>query len=101
MPKFAVTRILRFVDCASLYNHVNKTTLVHNFSCMFISILYMFWATVCSSSGEITINVTPGICHSMWMTVWYAGWDETSNHPHTVTITGCRMIQLFLLMMGT
>jgi len=21
------------------------------------------------------INATPGICHSVWMTVWYAGWD--------------------------
>jgi hypothetical protein len=23
------------------------------------------------------INKTPGICHSVWMTVWPAGWDET------------------------
>jgi len=32
---------------------VNKTKLVHNFSCMFIYILYMFRVTMCPSSGEI------------------------------------------------
>jgi hypothetical protein len=48
---------------------------------MFISILYMFRATMCLSSGENNcINTTPGICHSVWMTVWYAGWDEYSLH---------------------
>jgi hypothetical protein len=90
-----------FGECASLYNHVNKANLVHNFSCMFISILYMFRATVPIIRRNNFINATPGIYHSMWMTVWYAGWDEISNHPYTVTNTGCRMIQLFLLMMGT
>ena len=37
---------LCFVDRASLYNLVNKTNLVHNFSCVFISILCMFRATI-------------------------------------------------------
>jgi hypothetical protein len=27
------------------------------------------------------INTTPGICHSLWMTIWYAGWDEIPFHP--------------------
>jgi len=32
---------------------------------LFIPVLYMFWATKCSSSGEsIVINMTSGICHS-------------------------------------
>jgi len=39
------------------YNLVNKTNLVHNFSCMSISILYIFWATMCPSSGEITLSM--------------------------------------------
>jgi hypothetical protein len=87
---------------ASLHNLVNKTNL-----CMFISILYMFRATMCPSSGEITINTTPGICQSVLMTVWYAGLDGTS-HPayqtviHTeLQIPGVVLMQLFLLMMGT
>ena len=33
-------------------------------------------------------NAIPGICHSVWMTVWYAGWDE---HPHRVTYTRYRI----------
>ena len=48
-------QFLRFVDCASLYNLVNKANLVHNFLSMFISFLYMFWASMCPSSGEITV----------------------------------------------
>jgi len=38
---------LCFVERASLYNLVNKTNLVHNFFDMFISILYIFRATMC------------------------------------------------------
>jgi len=34
------------------------------------------------------INATPGICHSMWMNVWYAG-CVTDDHPHRVTNTRC------------
>ena len=40
-----------------LYHLVNKANLVHNFSCMFISILYMFRAAMCPSSGEITVSM--------------------------------------------
>jgi hypothetical protein len=56
-PEDNILRILGFVDGASLYNLANKTNLVHSFSCMFISILYMFWATMCPSSGEITVSM--------------------------------------------
>ena len=63
---------------------------------MFMSFLYMFRATMCPSSGEITIYATLGICHSVWMTVWYAGWNEIppcipDTHPHRVTNTKCRI----------
>jgi hypothetical protein len=48
--------ILCFVDCASLYNLVNRTNFVHNvFLTVFIAFLYMFQATMCPSSGEITV----------------------------------------------
>jgi len=33
------------------------------------------------------INVIPGINHSVWTTVWYAGWDETSRRPYRATYT--------------
>ena len=56
-PEDSIPRILCFVDRAYLYNLVNKTNLVHSFSCMFISIPYMFRATMCPSSGEITVSM--------------------------------------------
>jgi len=40
---------------------------------MFISILYMFRAAMCPSSGDYCINATLGLCHSVEMTVWFAG----------------------------
>jgi hypothetical protein len=36
------------------------------------------------------IYTTPGICHSVWMTDWYAEWDR-NGHPHRVTNTRCRI----------
>jgi len=42
---------------------------------LFISLLYMFLATQCSSSGESNcINTSPGIYHS----AWYAGQEGIS-----------------------
>jgi len=53
---------------------------------MFISFLYMFWATMCPPSGEITGSRRRLI---FWMTVWYAEWNEIprcipDSHPHRV-----------------
>ena len=40
-------------------------------------------------------NATLIICHSVWMTVWYAGWNEHSTlhtrHPHRVTNPKCHI----------
>jgi hypothetical protein len=47
--------ILSFVYRESLYNLVNKAQLVKIFFSIFISFLYMFRATMCPSSGEITV----------------------------------------------
>jgi len=86
---------------------------------MFISILYLFRATMFPSSGEITVSVQHLVFVTVWMTVWYAGCIP-DGHPHRVTntrsgvhpayqtvihtewqIPGVALIQLFLLMMGT
>jgi hypothetical protein len=57
---------LYFVDHASLYNLVNKTNLVHNFS----SYIYIYQSTV-----------------------WCAGWPPCTpdSHPHRITSNECRM----------
>jgi hypothetical protein len=49
---------------------MNKTNLMHIFSCMFISILSMFRATICPSSGEITVSVR----HLVFVTL--CGWPS-------------------------
>ena len=41
-------------------------------------------------------HVTLGSCHSVWMPVWYVGWNIIlpcipDSHPHTVTSTKCRI----------
>ena len=40
IPTFLTPCILYFVDCASLYNLVNKANLVHNFFSVFISLYF-------------------------------------------------------------
>jgi hypothetical protein len=40
---------------------------VHNcFSCMFIPILYTFWAATCPSSGELIVSIR----HLVYVTLW-------------------------------
>ena len=39
----------------------------------------MFRATMCPSSGEIFISMRHLVFVTLWMTVWYAGWNETAN----------------------
>jgi len=71
---------------------------MHNF------FLYVYFYSVHVSDSHvpiirrvICINATPGICHSVWMTVWYAGWIHFTptcipdGHPHRVTYTRCRI----------
>jgi len=50
---------------------------------MFIAFLYMFRATMCPSSGEITVSMRH-------LTVWYAPCIPHS-HPHRVTNIKCRI----------
>jgi hypothetical protein len=37
------------------------------------------------------IYATLGICHSVCMTVWYAGFTRHTSHPHRVTNTKCHI----------
>jgi hypothetical protein len=49
----------------------------------------MFGATMCPSSVETTIYVTLDTCHPVWMTIWYAGWND--SYPNRVTNTKCHI----------
>jgi len=37
------------------------------------------------------IYATLGICHSVWMTVWYEASRIPDSHPHRLTNTKCRI----------
>ena len=77
------------------YNLVNKANLVHNFLCMFIPVLYISGANMCSSSGVITVIYARLVtCYSVWMTVWFAP-CKPDSHPQRVTNTKCRVNTLF------
>jgi len=52
----------------------------------------MFQATIFPYSGEITVSMWYLVPVTVWMTVWYAGWNEPcipDSHPHRVTSTKC------------
>ena len=56
------------------YNLVNKANLVHNFSqCVYFFSLHVSGDYVPIIRRNNCICATLGICHSVWMTVWYAG----------------------------
>jgi len=61
---------------------------------MYIYFLYMFRATMCPSSGEITVSMQHLLFVTVWMTVWYAECIPDS-HPHRVTNTKCRIDTVF------
>ena len=91
--QWTVHIIVCFIDRASLYNVVNKANLPHNYSYY----VYFFSLHVLGDYVPIIrryncICVTLGNCHSVWMTVSNAGWNETfSFHPvYRVTSTKCR-----------
>jgi hypothetical protein len=68
------------VRAASLYNLANKTNVVHNFS-LYALFLFStcFGRYVLIIRRIYSIKATSGICHSVLMTVWYAGWGGTSQ----------------------
>jgi hypothetical protein len=52
---------------------------------MFISFLYIFRATMCPSSGEITVSMRHLVLVTLWMTFWYAGWNSTLHTRQSST----------------
>ena len=96
---FSFSSVILFWHVHTLINFVNRTNLVHSFLNMFIAFLYMLPATMCPSSGENTVPMRHlVICHSVWMTIRYAG----RNHPTFQTvihtdwqITRCRIGTVF------
>jgi len=58
---------------------VNKANLVNNFSYYVYFSLHVSGDYVPIIRRNNCIYATPGTCHSVWMTSWYAGWNE-----HTV-----------------
>jgi len=63
---------------------------------MFISILYMFRATMCPSSGELLYQ-----CYTWFVSLCVDNRMECipDGHPHRVTQTRCRIDTIILLMM--
>ena len=65
------------------------------FSCMFISILYMFRSTMCPSSGKLFCQLDDRlVCRSICSCI-------PDGHLHRVTKTRRRIDTIILLMIGT
>ena len=68
---------------------------------MFIAFVYVFRASyVPIIRRKYRTYATPGICHSIWTTLWYAGRNEIppcipDSHLHRVTNTRCRIGTVF------
>jgi len=77
------------VDCASLYNLVNKASLMHNFSLfVYFFSLHVSWDYVPIIRRNNCNYARLGICHFVWRTVWYdclVGIPD--RHPYRVTNT--------------
>jgi hypothetical protein len=69
----------------TLILQLNNIFLVNNqldaqlFSCMFIAILYMFRAAICSSSGELIVSIR----HVVYVTLYRCAGLESHPNLHT------------------
>ena len=90
-----------FVDRASPYKFLLTTNLKHFFICLFISSLYAFRASQCSSSGD-RILLTHHLVRLVFVSdclVCLTG--ILSSHLHRLIIPDDVLIQFDLLMMST
>jgi hypothetical protein len=73
------------------------TNLTHNsfYICLFISILYMFWATLCSSSGESIVSIQ----HLVYVTLcrWPSGMQVWTQAAYRLTHASGRTKQDWLV----
>ena len=87
---------LCFVDCTSLYNLVNKANLLHNYSQYIYFFSVRVSATMCPSSGEITVTIR----HLVYVTLcgYLSGMQGApcipDSHPHRLTNTMCRIVKV-------
>ena len=67
------------------------------FLSMFISFLYMFRATMCPSSGEITVSMRHLVFVTLcgWVFSMQVGTCIPDSHPHRLTNTKCRIDTVF------
>jgi hypothetical protein len=79
--------ILYFVDRAHCYDSCWMTNLTHDSFYVFISILYMFRATPCSSSGESIVSIQ----HLVYVTLsrWSFHIQVTDLHTKRSRARGC------------
>jgi len=76
-----------FFDRASFYSLVNKANLVHSFSSYVF--FYMFRATMCLSSGEITLSM--GLL--VFVTLKQGDSLKLQGLKLFGTVDGCRLLQ--------
>ena len=58
-------------------NFVNKANLLHNLFLVYLSIsLHVSGDYVPIIRRNNCVYVTLGTCYSVWITVWYTGWNE-------------------------
>ena len=76
-------QILCLVDRACLYNLVNKANLVHFSQYVYFFSLHVSVDCVLIIRRNNCIYATLGICHCVWMTVWFAG---RNSHPAYQTV---------------
>jgi hypothetical protein len=75
--------IIRHAVNAEMSSFVNRTNLVYKFSYyIYCFTLHVSGIYVPIIRRNNCIYTTPGIFHSVWMTVWYAGRDETASSLH-------------------
>ena len=73
--------LLTLHPCTILQINPTRCTILLS---IFISLLYMFWATMCPSSGELTVSMRHWYVSLCMGGVWSAGWNFTpTSRPDT------------------
>jgi len=85
--------LLTVQTCTILQINPTRCTILLS---IFVSLLYMFRATMCPSSGEITVSMRHLVFVTLygWCLVCWLEWNsnqQTRRHPYRVTNTRCRM----------
>ena len=93
-PSHSVKLFLFYEIVFSVILRINPTRRAVLLS-IFISLLYTFRATMCPSSGEITVSMRHWYLSLCMGGVWSAGWIETTqpaDQMHTYRVTNTSLI---------